>query len=94
MRKRRNGLTGLWCVAGAALCGGCTSYAVITDPDTGKTYYSMGASPASPYYGRADVTFRDAVTGKRINLDSSEIEYVTEDEFLEATEGRGVYGNR
>lgn len=69
-------------VAGVVLLlGGCAStYYRITDPQTDRVYYAED-------YDASDtgaVTFEDARTGKLITVQNSEIEAVTEDQFVNA----------
>jgi hypothetical protein len=66
------------------LCGlviavaGCTSYYRVTDPGSGKSYYTTKIDDA----GRAGaVKIKDAKTGSTVTLQSSEVKEISADEF-------------
>ncbi len=62
----------------ALLCAaGCTNYYRVTDPTTGKEYYTTDLEKKKS--GAA--TLKDAKTGNTINLQNSEIAEVSKDEF-------------
>lgn len=69
-------------VAGAmVLLSGCASnYYRITDPQTDRIYYAEDFKASSA----GSVTFRDARTGRRITVQNSEVEDLTEDQFENA----------
>ena len=66
------------CVVGAALAiGGCSHYKV-TDPGSGKSYYTeyvcrhMGGG----------VSLTDARTGDKVTLQNSEVKEITKEEYM------------
>ena len=62
----------------ALLCiGGCTTYYKVTDPTTGKEYYTTELQRKSS--GAA--TLKDARTGDTVNLQNSEISQVTKEQY-------------
>ena len=56
---------------------GCTSYYKVTDPTTGKTYYTTELKQKR--HGAASL--KDARTGNTVNLQNSEIAKVSKDEY-------------
>lgn len=64
------------CLAMAA--AGCTSYYRVTDPASGKSYYTTEVKNA----GRSGaVKVKDAKTGSMVTLQSSEVKEISEDEY-------------
>jgi PBP1b-binding outer membrane lipoprotein LpoB len=63
----------------AFLTAGCSSYYYrVTDPATGKSYYTDKVEDA----GKAGaVKFKDAKTGSKITLQSSDVKEINEEEF-------------
>ena len=73
MTKRTLAVVGL-----ALLCvGGCTTYYKVTDPTTGRTYYTTELQ--SKNSGAA--TLKDARTGNTVNLQNSEVETISKEQF-------------
>lgn len=66
-------LAGLMVVSAA----GCASHYRVIDPHSGRTYYTRRVHRKLG----GDVAFRDARTGSRVRLESSEVKRVTEGEF-------------
>lgn len=71
-------------VTGLILCGvalvlsGCSSHYRVTDPASGKTYYTTKIDSA----GRAGaVKLKDEKTGNTVTLQSSEVKEISEDEY-------------
>ncbi|BFU96506.1 MAG: protein of unknown function [Nitrospira sp.] len=69
---------------GLILCGlvgmvaGCTNYYRVTDPHSGKTYYTTEVKDA----GRGGaVKIKDAKSGSTVTLQSSEVKEITSDEY-------------
>ena len=62
-----------------ALCFlfGCTNYYRITNPDTGKAYYSREVDEK----GDGVLEFTDARTGEKVTLPGSEVREITKEEF-------------
>jgi len=62
----------------AFLTAGCSSYYRVTDPGSGKTYYTNEVEDA----GRAGaVKFKDAKSGSKVTLQSSDVKEISEEEF-------------
>ncbi|MHC4131075.1 MAG: hypothetical protein ACYSSP_12130 [Planctomycetota bacterium] len=59
------------------LMAGCTSYYKVTDLNSGKDYYTNDIK----YKGSGAVDFKDAKTGSRVVLPSSEIHEIEKEEF-------------
>ena len=65
-------------VALALLCvGGCTSYYKVTDPTTGRAYYTTELQ----HKNSGAATLKDARTGNKVNLQNSEVETISKEEF-------------
>ena len=62
---------------GLVFLGGCTTYYKVTDPTTGKVYYTTELKHKSS--GAA--TLKDARTGNKISLQNSEVQKVKKEEF-------------
>ncbi len=62
-----------------ATLSGCAYYQ-ITDPDTGKVYYTNDWMAGRYGYSGA-VTFKDAVSGSTVTLASSEVKEIEKDEY-------------
>lgn len=56
---------------------GCTNYYRITNPDTGKAYYSTEVDEK----GDGVLEFTDATTGEKVTLPGSEVREITKEEF-------------
>jgi hypothetical protein len=56
---------------------GCTNYYRITNPDTGKAYYSTEVDEK----GDGVLEFTDARTGEKVTLPGSEVREITKEEF-------------
>jgi len=62
----------------ALLCaGGCTSYYKVTDPTTGRAYYTTELQ----HKNSGAATLKDARTGNKVNLQNSEVEKVSKEQF-------------
>jgi len=62
----------------AFLTAGCSSYYRVTDPASGKSYYTDKVEDA----GKAGaVKFKDAKTGSKVTLQSSDVKEINEEEF-------------
>ena len=58
---------------------GCTSYYRVTDPASGKAYYTTKVGEA----GRAGaVKIKDDKSGSTVTLQSSEVKEITEEEYM------------
>jgi hypothetical protein len=70
-------------VAGLALMSAaCGSYYKVTDPASGRVYYTKDVSTER---GGA-IRFEDAGSGSEVTLQSSEVKQISSDEFDGATE--------
>jgi hypothetical protein len=58
---------------------GCTSYYKVTDPGTDKVYYTNEVK----YKGSGAVELKDAKSGARVVLPSSEVQQIKKDEFTQ-----------
>jgi len=71
-------ITGLMICGLALMVTGCTSYYRVTDPASGKAYYTTKVSDA----GRGGaVKIKDEKTGSMVTLQSSEIKEISSDEY-------------
>jgi hypothetical protein len=68
-----------WAAVGLALLciGGCTNYYKVTDPTTGKVYYTTQLQEKTS--GAA--TLKDGRTGSQVNLQNSVIEKITKESY-------------
>ena len=67
-------------VLGCVALSGCTSYYAISDPSTGKTYYTTKHQTK-----HGSLQFRDAGTGQRVTIQNSEVAKITKDQYRAAT---------
>ena len=56
---------------------GCTSYYRVTDPSTGRTYYTTSMKKK----GDGAVQLRDGRTGQEVTIQNSEVAKVTKEEY-------------
>jgi hypothetical protein len=73
------GALGLWVVA----ISGCTTYYMVRDPSSGRTYYTTEIKPVGQ--GGA-VKFKDEKTGAAVTIQSSEVKEIGSDEYKAALE--------
>jgi hypothetical protein len=64
-------------ILAAAVAGGCTSYYKVTDPSTGKIYYTTELQHRS----NGTATLKDGRTGNKVTLTNSEISKVSKQEY-------------
>ena len=64
-------------VAGLLCAVGCTNYYKVTDPTSGKSYYTTELSQK----GNGVCTLKDATTGNKVTIQNSEIDKLTKDEY-------------
>ncbi len=70
--------TGLTLLALAMLATACSSYYRVTDPSSGKTYYTKKIGEA----GKAGaVKIKDEKTGSTVVLQSSEVKEISSEEY-------------
>ena len=60
------------------LASGCTSYYLVTDPASGKAYYTNEIDKAG---GAGAVKFKDKASGSVVTLQSSEVKEISSQEF-------------
>lgn len=65
----------------AVLTAGCTTYYRVSDPGSGKSYYTTEVKETGK--GGA-VKIKDAKTGGTVTLQSSEVKEISEDEYKAA----------
>ncbi len=63
-------------LSSALVLGGCTTYYSVTDPTTGKTYYTTDYKEDD-----GSVHFTDAATEARVNINNSEVREITKDQY-------------
>jgi hypothetical protein len=61
----------------ALLLGGCTTHYKVTDPTTGKAYYTTELKQK----GNGSATLKDGRTGNTVNIQNSEISKITKAEY-------------
>jgi len=62
----------------ATLClVGCTNYYKVTDPTTGKTYYTTELRDT----GHGSASIKDAKTGNKVSLQNTEVQEISKEEF-------------
>ena len=66
-----------------ALCG-CASFYKVTDPVSGKVYYTDNVQNK----GNGAIRFKDEVTKTRVTLSQSEVMEITEDQYKANVHGR------
>ncbi len=64
---------------------GCASYYKVTDPSTSKTYYTKKVS----YKNSGSVQIKDAQTGAKVVLPTSEVQEIDKEEF-----NQGIYSDK
>ena len=71
-------------LACGALCllmlvvSGCTTYYMVRDPSSGRTYYTTNVESAGQ---TGAVKFKDAMTGGVVTMQSSEVREISSDEY-------------
>jgi hypothetical protein len=60
-----------------ACAAGCTSYYKVTDPTTGREYYTQELRQGN----QGAATLKDGRTGNTVNLQNSEIAVVTKEQY-------------
>jgi len=60
-----------------AAVSGCASYYKVTDPATGKVYYTEDIDKK----GSGTIQFKDEVTKTQVTLPTSEVMEITEDQY-------------
>jgi hypothetical protein len=67
------------------LAAGCSSYYRVTDPSSGKEYYTTKVHDA----GRAGaIKIKDDKTGSTVTLQSSEVKQISADEYKAGIEAK------
>jgi len=57
---------------------GCTTYYMVRDPSSGRTYYTTEVESAGQ---TGAVKFTDAMTGSVVTMQSSEVKKISSDEY-------------
>jgi hypothetical protein len=82
---KRHFINGLMVCALIMVVTGCSSHYRVTDPSSGKTYYTKKIDNA----GRAGaVKIKDEKTGSTVTLQSSEVKEISEDEYEAGLKGQ------
>ncbi len=63
-----------------AMLGGCATYYRVTDPASGKRYYT-NAKPPVVHHQSGTIRFLDAKSGAEVTLTSSEVKTITPAEY-------------
>jgi hypothetical protein len=69
-------------VATVVFVAGCASYYKVTDPGSGRTFYTEKVDRPKD---QTTIMFKDAKTGAEVTLPSSEVLEISSDEFKKAT---------
>lgn len=71
----------LFCVAvaTAVVCVGCTKYYQVTDPSTGKIYYTTDVENKS-----GATMLEDDKSGSKVTIQNSEVTEITKDQYKKA----------
>jgi hypothetical protein len=64
-------------VLAVMFAAGCASYYKVTDPSTGKEYYTQEVKKR----GSGAVTIKDAATGDEVTIQNSHVSKVTKEEY-------------
>ena len=63
----------------------CATYCKVTDPASGKSFYTTKVNRA---VSGGTISFKDAVSGSEVTLQSSEVLKIPSKEFEQATGGK------
>ncbi|MEM1183544.1 MAG: hypothetical protein AAGI53_00935 [Planctomycetota bacterium] len=77
---RGSRVVGLGLAAGVLLLAGCTTYYKVTDPASGRSYYTTSKSLEKAKASGA-IEFEDDATGKLIVLSASEREEISKHDY-------------
>jgi hypothetical protein len=77
---RTAGVTGLMLLTLVLVTAGCTTYYRVTDPSSGKVFYTDEITRSSQ-----NIRFKDAKSGSDVMLTTSEVKEVTAEEFQKNT---------
>jgi len=69
-------------VATVVLLAGCASYYKVSDPSSGRTFYTEKIDRPK---GQTTIMFKDTKSGAEITLPSSEVLEISSDEYKKAT---------
>jgi len=64
-------------VTAASMLAGCTTYYRVTDPSTGKVYYTTDIN----HRDGGAISLKDAATGDQVTLQNSQVAKVSREEF-------------
>ncbi len=79
--RDRRSLTVASVVVAACLLSGCTSYYQVTDPASGRTFYTTDVDQSKK---GGFVEFTDAKTKAQVTLQSSEVTKISKDQYKAA----------
>jgi hypothetical protein len=68
-------------IASLAFMAGCASYYKVTDPGSGRVFYTEKVERGK---GQTTIMFKDAKTGAEVTLPSSEVLEISSDEYKKA----------
>ncbi|MCG6875567.1 MAG: YgdI/YgdR family lipoprotein [Betaproteobacteria bacterium] len=69
-------------IATVVFIAGCASYYKVTDPSSGRTFYTEKVDRPKD---QTTIMFKDAKTGAEVTLPSSEVLEISSDEYKKAT---------
>jgi uncharacterized protein YceK len=69
-------------IGAVVLMAGCASYYKVTDPASGRTFYTEKVERGK---GQTTIMFKDAKTGAEVTLPASEVLEISSDEYDKAT---------
>jgi hypothetical protein len=72
-------------VVGLMVVAGCASYYQVTDPTTGKSYFTTSSEISQSDSGAT--SFIDARTGNKVTLQNSEIAKITQQQYENGKNG-------
>jgi hypothetical protein len=73
-------MLGLSAITGVGAAGGCARYYEVTDPTSGKAYYTRDVDHRRL---AGYVKFKDAKSGSRVTLQSSQVRKISEAEYVQ-----------
>ena len=71
------------CLTAALLLTGCTNYYKVTDPASGRTYYTTEVERERR---STTIQFKDAKSGSEVTLPASEIKEISKEAYKSAVE--------
>lgn len=77
---RTAGVTGLMLLTLVLVTAGCTTYYRVTDPASGKVFYTDEITR-----GSQNIRFRDTKSGSDVTLTTSEVKEISSEEYQKNT---------